>query len=342
MNNLNGEIKSKKILLVNMGGIGDIIMMTPALRAIRQKYSNAEISFLGISRTIETAQNLRGIDKFYAFPITWRLPKIKDIFLIVSLVKELRCQRFDYSINFRIISTLGGNIKIWALNKIINAKYPIGRAFFNYGKFYKKVIKEVLVTDKNETELAIELLEPLGICSSDRRIDYPVKNEDVFFIERELRNLKLENNILIGFNPGAFRPFMRWPSDKWIALAKLILKKYKNVKIIINCSTSELKLAKQIKFSENVIIADSKYNIGQIAALLQKLDVLITNNTGPMHLAAAVGTKIVGIFRGSDLCRFTPSVPEKQFSIVNNDSDSLDSISVEAVMSKFEEMIPSN
>ena len=331
-----------KILLINLGGMGDIIMMTPALRAIRQKYGNAEISFLGISRTIETAQNLKGIDRFYSFPIIWRLPKIKNIFHIGRLLKELHCQKFGYLINFRIISTLGGSIKIWVLVKLIGAKYSIGRAFFNYGKFYDKVIKESIITDKNETELAIELLEPLGIYGSDRIIDYPMKNEDISFIERELKNLKLENNILIGFNPGAFMPFMRWPVDKWIALAKLIFGKYKNAKIIINCSASELKLAKKIRFSENVIIADSKYNIGQIAALLQKLDVLITNNTGPMHLAAAVGTKVVGIFRNRDICRFAPSVFNKQFRIVSNQSDCLDDISAEDVMEKVEEIISIN
>lgn len=329
----------KKILLVNMGGIGDIIMMTPALRAIRQKYGDMEISFLGISRTIETAKNLKGIDKFYTLPMTWRLPKIKNIFFIIGLLKKLRSQKFEYLINFRIISTFEGNIKIWALNKIINAEYSIGRAVLNYGWFYDKVTKESFISDKNETELILRLLIPFGIESMDRTVKYPIKSKNMAFIDGKLRDLNLESSVLIGFNPGAFMPFMRWPIDKWIYLAKLIFEKYKDAKIIINCSASELNLAKKIKFTDDIIIADPKHSIGQVAALLKKLDVLITNNTGPMHLAAAVGTKIVGIFRKRDVCLFEPSVPKEQFRIVNNKSDSLDSISAEDVMKKIEEII---
>ena len=329
----------KKILLVNMGGIGDIIMMTPALRAIRQKYGDMEISFLGISRTIETAKNLKGIDKFYTLPMTWRLPKIKNIFFIIGLLKKLRSQKFDYLINFRIISTLGGGIKIWILTTIINAKYSIGRAFFNYGGFYDKVLKESVISDENEVELTLKLLKPLGIDSLDRTVEYPVKKEDMSFIDGELKDLSLESGILIGFNPGAFRSFMQWPADRWITLAKLIFKKYENAKIIVNCSASELNLAEQIKFTDNIIIADPKHSIGQAAALLNKLNVFVTNNTGPMHLAAAVGTKTVGIFRNIDVSRYAPSVSNERYRIVNNGSDCLDSINSEDVMKKIEELI---
>ena len=148
-----------KILLVNLGGMGDIVMMAPFIRAIRQKYADAEISFLGISRTIEVARNLKDIDKFYALSMIWRFPKIRDIYFNVKILNKLRSEKFDYLINLRLISSFFGNIKMRFLTEFIGADYSAGRAFFNYGEFYDKVYRENIRTGKESLgELLLRLL----------------------------------------------------------------------------------------------------------------------------------------------------------------------------------------
>ncbi|MFH1367774.1 MAG: glycosyltransferase family 9 protein [Elusimicrobiota bacterium] len=315
------EFKAGKILVVNLGGLGDIVMMTPILKAVKKKYPGSSISLLTIPRSLEISKNLSGIDRFYTLPMTFKTPSPFFFLKLLRAALDLRKERFDALIDFKGVQTTPGSLKMFLLVKIINAKTSIGRNLGGKGWFFDHKIKETVNKPNTEVEHTLKLLEPLEITEFDKTIEYPVTRQDTEFIDSELKKLNIDKAVhkLIGLNPGAFRPSRRWPIDSWKDLINLLTVKYPDCRIFITGEQSELTSIEKLKISDNVIVTNGKYSIGQLAALFSKLDVFITNDTGPMHLAAAAGAKITAIFGPGDVHRFSPSVAKEKYRIVRKD-----------------------
>ncbi|MCG2726254.1 MAG: glycosyltransferase family 9 protein [Elusimicrobia bacterium] len=341
-----------KILIVNLGGMGDIIMMSPVLCVIRLKYQDCEISLLCLKRVFEVAKVFKEINKFYLLDNI--KIKIFDLIKIARMLKDLRNKKFDYLINLRDTSSFGGNLKMSFLVKAIGASVSMGRSLEGRGKFYDKFYEEKKISDKNEVEITLDLLEPLGIKNASKKIFYPIGEND----EKKAFNLFIKENesFKIALNPGAFRDSRRWPIKNWRKLILLINKKYPNSRIFINGSNGEIEMAESLKISDNIHITNGKLKISELVALLSKMDVSINNDSGLMHLAAASGTKVVAIFSAfDDLIRFMPSVDKAMLRIATKNillncerpcykfkcanPVCLNSISPEDVMGKMEELI---
>ncbi len=340
-----------KILIINLGGMGDIIMMSPVLRAIRLKYQDCEISLLCLKRGFEVAKVFKEINKFYLFNNADI--KFFDLLEISGTLKDLRNQKFNYLINLRDTSSFGGNLKMSFIVKAIGARVSIGRSLEGKGRFYNKFYEEKKISDKNEVEITLDLLKSLNIENTPKYISYPVSEKD----EKKVSDLFIkgdESKLKIALNPGAFRPSRMWPIELWRALVKLVDERYPKSKIFITGSAGELYLANSIKVLDNVSVTNGKLNIGELAALYKRMDIVISNDSGPMHLAAAVGTKTVCIFGPGDYNRFAPSVDKSKYRIVRKEIKEckvpcykfrcanpicLNSISAQDVMGKIKELI---
>ena len=167
--------------------------------------------------------------------------------------------------------------------------------------------------------LTARLLAPLGLELRDLYISYSPGQEERKKVALDLAARGFSGKPVIGLNPGAFRPSRRWPEEKWKILANLILEKYPQALVVVTGSGSEKAMAEGLKISGRVFPAAGLYSIRENAALYGLMDVFITNDTGPMHIASAVGAKTVGIFGPDDHWRFTPAVPEEQKRIVRRD-----------------------
>jgi ADP-heptose:LPS heptosyltransferase len=103
-------------------------------------------------------------------------------------------------------------------------------------------------------------------------------------------------------------------------LARLLLKEYPEAAILVNATTAEAAEYEALKISERVAILDGGYDMGKLAAIFEKLELFVTNDTGPMHLAAAVGTRVAAIFGPGDAYRFRPSVPENRCLLIRKET----------------------
>jgi ADP-heptose:LPS heptosyltransferase len=233
---------------------------------------------------------------------------------------ELRQKRFDVLLDLKSVSSGSGAWKRRIVNKLIRAGFSVGRCEFACEGLFDRFYMEPVKGEKSEVELSSRLLETLGIAVKDHTISLRVPSGDRIFAERELGRLGLSGKKLVGVNPGAFRPSRRWPLENWKELVALILNKYPDAAIVVNGSMEEASEYVGLKISERVIVLDGQYKMGQLAAIFEKIQVFITNDTGPMHIAAAVGTKVVAIFGPGDVVKFKPSVPNERLRIVRKDS----------------------
>ena len=314
------SVKGKRrILLVNMAGLGDIVMMTPAVRAIKAAYPDASLELLTIDRSKDLAEGIEGIDRVHSVPIYYRFAGPAALWKFFRTLLALRRERFDALVNFSLVSSRGGLLKTGLINRVVKAGLSSCRVQKGLGKAGDFTFYEDLIEKKSSVALSSSLLAPLGLALRDTGINYVLSGEDKETVAKELAAMGVSGKPLIGFNPGAFRPSRRWPPEYWRKLAALLLEKYPAALVVVTGSPGEKELADSLRVSDRVVPLAGKFTTRESAALYSRLDLFITNDTGPMHLAAAVGTKTVCIFGPGDHWRFAPSVQEDKKRVIRKD-----------------------
>jgi ADP-heptose:LPS heptosyltransferase len=291
-----------KILVVNLGGIGDIVLSTPALRSLRKAYPDAEISILIVRRCYEIAEDFPYIDKIIFFDM-----KLfgKDGILKIF---DLRKQKFDFLINMRTIVSWIGAIKMAVLFNIIGARHTVGRNTEGKGFFFDYKFPEKLFADRFESEYDLGVIKLVGGADEELKFDIKVGKEESESIDHFLSNSGVKkDDLLIGINPGATWLTRRWPLENFASLIRKINNELR-CEIVITGSKNEFKLAEKLKklSGVNLIIASGKTTARELVALINRTNLFITNDTGTMHLAMALKKPTVAIFGPGDVTRFTP------------------------------------
>ena len=149
--------------------------------------------------------------------------------------------------------------------------------------------------------MRLKHLKYLGIKENDCRMDLFLKDEWKKEVEEFFKNISYSK--LIGFQIGASTISRRWFNEKWANLGKKILKKYPEAKIILTGSPNEKYLTDEVEKLINdkrVLNLAGKFSLGGAAALINKLDLLVTPDTGPLHIAIALKTPTVALFAAAD------------------------------------------
>lgn len=282
----------KKILVVRLDRLGDIILSIPALRALRNEFPLAKISLLVYDNLCE----LNELSKYSDEIIGFRRGNI------LSIINKIRKKKFDLAIDFL---TRADNMSAIILGAT-RAKKKLG---FNVGM--RRLFLNIKFSPDNidlyEVDRLFELLKKLDIKTSDRRLELSFGIKDEEFVGSWLiKNNVKTNDILIGISPFAGDMVKMWPIEKFAELIKLIVNKYP-VKVILTGSGNEaerIKGAFKDVLSKNVISSAGEMSLNSLVALINKFNILISGNTGPMHIAMAQNVPLLLINGYSSLKRW--------------------------------------
>jgi len=317
----------KKILILQLGGIGDLELSIPALEALRDKFKEAYISLLVIPRSAELIRGLAYIDSFFILEIYYTnliyLLKWKALMKIFKAIKDLRQEKFDLAINLENISSLKGAIKMLFLFWLIGAKFWVGRDTDGRGFFFHLKIKEEGHAQRHEIEANLDVARALGADAKQIKLELPIFQEDKVFISDFLiKNNISDQDLAIGLNPGAFNLTRRWFEPCWAALADQLVENY-NCKIIITAQDSERQMINTILSLtiKKQIIAVTNLTLKQLAVLIKRFNLFITNDSGPMHIAAASSTPIIALFGPGDIYKFSPYCSRDRYQIIRKEVD---------------------
>jgi len=315
----------KRILIVQLGGIGDVVMSTPVIKALRQRYKDAYIALLVISRSAPVVEGLSYIDELFVIDVKLitirQLITIPYLFKTVRLIRMLRSKKFDLAINLKRIWSWSGAFKTAAFIHLIGAKESVGvkgkKSFF-----YSINVKKLGSRTKHAVEENIDVVSALGVEVKDTKLIVPISDDDREFVARFLSgNNVSDTDILVGFNPGAFRPSRRWLISRWSRLAEELIEEY-NCKIIIAGARSEAKMIEKIRDAvsrkEN-IITNTNFTLKQYTALMERLSLFITNDTGPMHMAASTDVAIIALFGPGEVDKFYPYPKNDKHIVIRKD-----------------------
>jgi len=158
-------------------------------------------------------------------------------------------------------------------------------------------IEDTIDTKRHEAQTKLALIRILGCDIKDEKLEVWFDESDTRKVNEFLKdNGVLDSDLLIGINPGGYRPSRRWDWEKFAQACEILVKKYK-AKIIITGSKLEINLAKRIenKMAAKPIDSTGELSLTQLSALISRCNLYISNDSGPMHIANALKTPLVAI-----------------------------------------------
>jgi len=315
----------QNILIIDFGQIGDVILSLPALKAVREKFPAAKITAMVGKSGAEIIE----ISDFADEQITVDRVKLRDakklesIKEVLKIFKDVRRRKFDFVIDLH--SLYETNL----LGYLSGAKYRLyinreNRSLDFLANFQPKPPLE----NKNLhlTDQYLNVLKPLGIENAPRSVEIQPREKDLQKIENLFQAIKAKK--LVGLFPGAGNSSRRWSLKKFAEAAQS-LSKDKNLQTIVFLGPEEENLRVEVKEKfpiETIILG--KLSLLEFTAALSGLSVLISNDTGAIHLGAVVGTPIVLVMDRRAPTTYLPLT--EKICVVNNDT--IDEIGVAEVL----------
>ena len=279
---------AENILVIDLGGIGDLVLSIPFLRGLKTSFPSSKVSLLCPDRTGGILKDQPYIDTLYRSPI--------EALGIMQMALKLRRMRFDLSVNLMPKASLSAGIKIYILFHLINAKLWAGRNTEGRGFFYDIKIEEEKMQMQNEVLILGRLLRAIGGNTFEETLEYHISEEQFVKAENLLREETISSlNPLVAVNPGSDWSSRRWPIHRYADLLKRLKLRFSSIGFLVIGTGKEIMLAEQLRkeVGESVYILSGKTSSETIPAILKYSDILITNDSGPSHVARAIGIPAV-------------------------------------------------
>ncbi|MHB8910137.1 MAG: glycosyltransferase family 9 protein [Syntrophales bacterium] len=306
------------ILIVLIAGIGDMALASKAIRTVRNGHPDAEIHLLTSTEGAHLAVNYPFIDYVHAFPIRELRKDKKYLFDIVRLIRDLRRTKFDLVLNLYRVSSLSGAVKMGLLVSMFEAKAKIGHDKHGFGLFLTKKVPAETFERQHVVGAMMEIASRAGGIPD-------VEGIEVFWNERitskwENFFARLAGNIIVGINPGGDRENRRWAPDRFATVIEKIMERC-NARIILLGGPADRDIVSYIqnRVHSDVSNLSGEIPLDELGCVISQLDLLITNDSGPMHIAAATKTPLVAIFGPEDPKLFGPYTRPELYRVLHKD-----------------------
>lgn len=285
----------RNILVIDFGQLGDVVLSLPALGAIRKKFPRARIT-VAVGKPGAEVIALSGFadDTLVVDRVALRDGfKPLSIFRVFKIVKEVRTKKFDFVIDLHSLSETNLLGFLSGAPKRLYSRRP-GRSLDYLANFKPAPPVETDHRQRHLIDRYLDVVRPLGLESVERVPTLKTRAVDAVGFERILMKARADSGVpLVGLFPGAGHPSRRWPLEQFASLADFLIRN-DGVRVLIFVGPEERDFMKEIRqqFPPSVVILD-QLTIPQLAAAQARLAAFVSNDTGPMHIASAVGTPVV-------------------------------------------------
>lgn len=274
----------KKILCIKPRGIGDIVLSTIVLENLKDHFPSADIHYL----TEEFAKLSVANNLLVSKVITYRKSEI-----IFCVVKKIRKEKYDLVFDF------WSNPKTAQITFLSGAKYRVG---FGYRgrKYAYNVIADSGRGMGHSAEHNLELLNAISVPINSRNIHFDISESEKTKAKKYFDEVFKPKEMIIGIVPSGGWSSKRCDPDKWIEFCEKIYSKFRN-KFLILWGPGDENDATQIYYSlKAVSVLAPQTDVAEMAGLISKCNLIIANDSGPMHIAAALNVPTIGIFGPTD------------------------------------------
>lgn len=291
----------RRIAVIKLDHIGDVILSIPALASLRAHFPQARITMIVNSSSKMVAGCIPCIDEVFCYNARFFDKagggKMFNFTGGMRFVREMRKRRFDLIVDLR------GSFASLAFALLSRGKYRIDRGTYLVRRKTGKIPRAF----EHEAEVNLDILARAGIPAESRDMSLELKAEDIDSAHSLLGEYLNSNSPVIVIHPGAPASLKRWSAERYAQLVGKLLQEV-NARVILIGGRGEKQFTQPIASATGGQVADlsERTTLGQLAAILKSADLFIGNDSGPMHLAAACGTRVIGLFGPTSPQRFSP------------------------------------
>jgi len=269
-----------KIAVIKLSALGDLVLASGGLKAVRNHFVNDEITFITSTSGAELYKDSGWFDNIFIYN-----SKDKSLSYLFSTICKLRSFMFDSVIDFQSSSR-----SRW-LTLFLNSNVKIG---YGASFFYKNGASPSYVK-LSEIEVIKEILNKAGINGKKAyELELPLNSHDIWAVSSLIQG----RGDYIIFHPGSSEKWKtkRWSDENFSKLGDILSKKGFNIVII--GSKKEVKIAENIssKMKVKPLILSGKTDLNQLIGIIKNGKALVSTDSAPMHIAAAVGTPVAALF----------------------------------------------
>ncbi len=279
-----------KIGLMRFSSLGDVILTAGIIRELKRLLGNAEVTMITSSRYTDIFRFNPHLDRITVL-------EGKGLRNLSKLIRRIRHERFDILVDLHLNP-----------RSILISSASKSRKKLRYSK--SRWPRSMMVFRKDRRDCGhvvnryFKPFEKSGLRLMNPKPEVWIDDETKKSVQSIIDHAQTP---LVAVSPGAKRPTKRWLAEEYGELCRLLVTTEK-VGVVLVGDADDTEVAREIRniARENVIDLTGKTSLLQLAAVLERSSVLVTNDSGPMHMAAATGTPVVAIFG--------PTVPEFGFS----------------------------
>lgn len=282
--------KIRKILVTRTDRIGDLVLSTPVFSALREKYPDAWITCLTAVEHRALVEGNLYLDEVLLYD---KKDREKNLWGNLRLARILAQKKFDIAIHLHATNRM--HLLTWMAGIPHRIGWDRRLPWALTQSFHDVKIEG----HKHEAAYNFDLLAPLGIsCPKTFRTFVPVTERNEQSLENLMAHLEISTERpWITVLPSASCPSKRWPAG---AFARVLdqLKEKTSAQFILIGSHADRPILEKIRTITRTSFYDlsGRLSLGMLAALLKKSSLLISNDSGPVHIAGAVGTPVISIF----------------------------------------------
>jgi lipopolysaccharide heptosyltransferase II len=291
--------QARHILCIRLDAMGDVLMCTPAMRALRQGRRERSLTLLSSDSGVALAPFIPELDAAISYGAPWvKAGHGQAQAAHVAMIERLRKQQFDAAVIFTSYSQSA----LPAALLCFLAGIPLRLAYSRENPYYLLSDRvpdpepEMLI--KHEVRRQLDLVAEIGCSPLHSDLSFEVQHDDLVSVQQRLSDQGvIPDRPWILLHPGASAASRRYPPEHWAAVAHL-LSRDPGCPLVFTGSQEESTLINEIRRASGApaLSLAGRLTLGQLGAAIALAEVVVSNNTGPAHLAAAIGTPVVDIY----------------------------------------------
>jgi heptosyltransferase-2 len=279
----------KKILIIRFSSLGDAVLTTPVLETLKTKFPQSQIFFITKTQYGDVLRNDPRIFSLLEFDPHG---KHKGFSGFMRLVSELRSYDFD------LLVDLHANWRSFLIGHLIKSKIKLKYNKRLLSRFMMVYFKFLKTKPIHTIDSYLKVLRKIQIHTPKRTLMIFLNQDDVAFVEHFLLEERVKkDDIVIGVHPGAKWETKRWDEEKFRQVCQTLIRKLE-CRIILLGDAGDEKLVQKISkdMPDAKLIKATGLSLGKFMSLIERCDCLVTNDSGPMHVAQALQVPVVAIF----------------------------------------------